>query len=205
MRRLKVLIACEFSGVVREAFNAYHGVDAFSCDLLPPEDERPDNHIQGDVLSVLADGWDLMIAFPPCTYLCNSGVRWLYGKGRREGGPPDLKRWAAMQDAAKFFKALLSAPIPRICLENPVMHAYARKLIGVDPLQNIQPWMFGHGETKTTCLWLKGLPLLQPTKIVSGRTPRVHHASPGPDRWKERSRTLVGIGQAMADQWVKIL
>lgn len=198
---MRVLVACEFSGIVREAFNARAGVHAMSCDLLPPEDGRVDFHIQGNVLDVLNDGWDMLIAFPPCTYLCNSGVRWLYGSGKRNGAPPNIERWAKMEAAAQFFKALLKAPIPRISVENPIMHGFGRKLIEAEHVQTIQPWMFGHGEIKQTCLWLKNLPLLQPTNIVNGREPRVHFASPGPDRWKERSRTLPGIAAAMAEQW----
>lgn len=185
---MKVLVACEFSGIVRDAFAA-RGHYAVSCDFLPSE--RPGHHIVGNVEYVLhADGWDLMIAHPPCTYLCNSGVRWLAG---------NLERRIAMHEAARFFLTLLSAKhIPRICIENPIPHRHA----GLPPYsQTIQPWQFGHGETKRTCLWLKGLPNLVPTNVVEGREPRVHHASPGPDRWKERSRTFDGIAKAMAEQW----
>ena len=193
---MRVLVACEFSGVVRDAFIAV-GHDAVSCDLLPTE--RPGPHFQGNVLDIiggLAWGpWDLLIAHPPCTYLANSGVRWLYGG---KGTVRDEARWAAMEEAATFFRLLLDASIPRIVVENPIMHRHAgiRK-----PDQIIQPWQFGHPETKATCLWLKGLTPLRPTNIVPGREPRVHHASPGPDRWKERSRTLPGIAAAMAEQW----
>lgn len=216
---MRVLIACEFSGTVREAFRR-QGHDAWSCDLLPAEDNSP-NHLRVNVLNIIeaigssgfiydsAYGtpqydppleWDLMIAHPPCTYLCNSGVKHLYLNGRRENGP-DPVRWAEMNKAAGFFKALLDAPIPRICIENPVMHGYGREALGWKYEQIIQPWQFGHGEIKATCVWLKGLPKLVPTKVVEGRTPRVHHASPGVDRWKERSRTLQGIADAMAEQW----
>jgi hypothetical protein len=192
---VRVLVACEFSGVVRDAFLA-RGHDAMSCDLLPSE--APGPHYQGDVRDILDDGWDLMVAHPPCTYLANSGVRWLYGgKGTRR----DHVRWNAMVDAAVFFADLLNAPIPRIAVENPIMHRYGRDIIGRGPDQTIQPWQHGHPETKATCLWLKGLPPLEPTNIVPGREPRVHHAPPGPNRWKERSRTLPGIAAAMADQW----
>jgi hypothetical protein len=189
---MKVLVACEFSGIVRDAF-IKAGHNAWSCDLLPVE--LPGPHIQGNVLDVLSFGWDLMIAHPPCTYLANSGVRWLYGG---KGKAPNPVRWRDMVEATEFFAELLNAPIPRIAVENPVIHRHAglRK-----PDQIIQPWMFGHGETKATCLWLKGLPKLIATDVVEGRQPRVHHASPGPDRWKERSRTLTGIAQAMASQW----
>lgn len=181
---MRVLVACEFSGVVREAFRA-RGHDAWSCDLLPAEDDGP--HLQGDVRAVLAAGcWDLMIAHPPCTRLASSGARWFH-----------LYR-DEQEAAVEFVRELLAAPIPRIALENPigVLSTRIRK-----PEQIIQPWQFGHGETKATCLWLKGLPPLVPTKIVAGRVPRVHYASPGPDRWKERSRTLPGIAAAMAEQW----
>lgn len=198
----RVLVACEFSGTVRDAF-ARLGWDAWSCDLLPSE--KPGNHFQGDVLAVLGNGWDLLIAHPPCTFLCNSGVRWL-----APGGKLNLERHKLMVQAADFFAQLLSAPIPRICVENPIMHKYARNYLqetwrhlrhDARPTQTIQPYEHGHGETKRTGLWLCGLPLLKPSNIVSGRTPRVHHASPGPDRWKERSRTLPGIAAAMAEQW----
>lgn len=202
MSRLKVLIACEFSGVVRDAFRAL-GHDAWSCDLLPCERGR-DYHIQGNVLNNL-HGWDLMIAHPPCTYLCNSGVRWL-----APGGKLNAERHKLMQEACDLFATLLSADIPHVCVENPVMHKYARNYLqetwrvlrhDARPTQTIQPWQFGHGEIKRTCFWLRGLPVLEPTDIVSGRTARVHLATPGPNRWKERSRTLTGVANAMAKQW----
>jgi hypothetical protein len=183
----KVLVACEFSGIVRSAFAA-KGHDAWSCDLLPTE--RPGNHIQDDVLKVLNEGWDLMIAHPPCTYLAVSGARW-------------FKERQTEQDAALFFvRALMSSPISRICIENPisVISTRIRK-----PDQIIQPWQFGHGETKATCLWLKGLPKLEPTNIVDGRIARVHRESPGPDRWKNRSRTPEGIAEAFASQWSELI
>lgn len=214
---MRVLIACEFSGVVRNAFRAL-GHDAWSLDLLPAEDESC-YHIEGDALNYINDKdyeWDLMIAHPPCTLLCNSGVRWLAPKGIL-----NQERHKAMQAACDFFAALYHAPIARICIENPIMHKYARDYLhsawkvpayaetgwrgtpykGYS--QTIQPWQFGHGEVKRTCLWLKNLPLLTPTNIVEGRTPRVHFASPGPNRWKERSRTLPGIAAAMAEQWTR--
>jgi site-specific DNA-cytosine methylase len=158
-----------------------------SCDLLPAEDTDTGEHIIGDVRGVLyANEWDLLIAHPPCTHLAVSGARWFKDKRKEQA------------EALDFVRELLAAPVPRIALENPVsiISSAIRK-----PDQIIQPWMFGHGETKATCLWLKGLPKLVPTNIVEGRTPRVHHASPGPDRWKERSRTLPGIASAMAEQW----
>ena len=183
---MKVLIACEFSGIVRDAF-AKLGHDVLSCDLLPTE--KPGNHYQGDVTEILNEKWDLMIAHPPCTYLCNSGVRWLYSqKGR----------WLKMEDARKFFMLLYTANIPKICVENPIPHRHAN----LPPYtQIIQPYMFGHGETKATCLWLKNLPLLTPTNEVKGRKARVHYEPPGIDRWKNRSRTYAGIATAMAEQW----
>lgn len=180
---MRVLVACEFSGVVRDAFKAM-GHDAWSCDLLPTE--VPGQHIQGDVLAALSDGWDLMIAHPPCTHLAVSGARWF--KDKRED----------QEKAVSFFMALVNAPIPRIAVENPIsiMSSRYRK-----PDQIIQPWQFGHGETKATCLWLKNLPPLNPTNIVPGREARIHRMPPGPDRWKERSRTFAGIADAMASQW----
>jgi hypothetical protein len=184
---MRVLVACEFSGVVRRAFQDL-GHEAWSCDLLPAEDGS-DWHYQGDVLGIIGQGnWDLMIAHPPCTDLAVSGARWF----------PQKRADGSQQRALDFVRALLDAPIPRIALENPIsiISSAIRK-----PDQIIQPWQFGHGEVKATCLWLKGLPKLVPTDIVDGRVPRVHHASPGPDRWKERSRTLPGIAAAMADQW----
>jgi hypothetical protein len=196
--KLRVLIACEFSGIVRDAFAA-RGHDAWSCDLLPTE-SNPLKHIQADIFNVLelqAVSFDLMISHWPCKYLANSGVRWLYGG---KGKVIDPERWALMEQSAKAFKALLNANIPKIAGENPVPHRHARKFMG-DYTQKIQPWEYGHGETKATCLWLKNLPPLKPTNIVEGRTPRVHYASPGPDRWKERSRTLIGIAKAMSEQW----
>lgn len=186
---MRVLVACEFSGIVRDAF-IERGHDAVSCDLLPTE--RPGPHIQEDVLEHLKDGWDLMIAHPPCTYLANSGVCWL---------SEDEDRWKRMEQGAMFFVTLLEAPVPKIAVENPIMHRYAVKIVGRRQNQVIQPWMFGHGETKATCLWLKNLPLLKATNIVSGRRQYSHYLSPSPDRWKLRSRTYPGIAAAMAEQW----
>ncbi len=183
-----MLVACEFSGIVREAFKKW-GHDAWSCDLLPTEVEG--NHIQDDVLKHLNDGWDLMVAHPPCTYLANSGVRWLVN---------NPERWDDLALACQFFNTLLDAPIPKIAVENPIQHKYARNYIRKYN-QIIQPYDFGHGETKATCLWLKNLPKLIPTHKVAGRQGRVHFESPSPDRWKNRSRTLHGIAVAMAEQW----
>jgi hypothetical protein len=163
------------------------GHDAWSCDLLESEDESP-FHIQGDVLSMLRDDWDLMVSHPPCTHLAVSGARHFEAK-RADG---------RQQEAIDFFMALANAPIPRIAIENPVCIMSG---IWREPDQVIHPWQHGHGETKATCLWLKGLPPLMPTKIVSGRVPRVHLMPPGPNRWKERSRTYEGIAAAMAAQW----
>ena len=212
---MRVLIACEFSGIVRDAFQA-RGHEAWSCDLLPSEGKplghwypthyppghqiaNRQQHHQCDVRelwsgrvahSMALEGqalhWDLMIAHPPCTHLAVSGARWFKEKAKEQA------------EALEFVRALMDAPIERICIENPIsiISSRIRK-----PDQIIQPWQFGHGEVKATCLWLKNLPKLVPTKIVEGREARVHRASPGPDRWKERSRTLPGIAQAMAEQW----
>ncbi len=181
---MRVLIACEFSGIVRDAF-ASLGHDAWSCDLLPTE-QFFGNHEQRDVREVLEREWDLMIAHPPCTHLAVSRARWF----------KDKKFWQA--SAIAFFMDLVKAPIPRIAIENPIgiMSTRYRK-----PDQIIQPWQFGHGEVKATCLWLKGLPKLAPTNVVDGRHPACWLASPGPDRWKIRSRTYTGIAEAMAQQW----
>ena len=181
--KMRVLVACEFSGVVRDAFISA-GHDAMSCDLLPTD--RPGPHYHGDVLDVIGDGGDLMVAHPPCTHLAVSGARWFKFKEKEQA------------EALGFVRDLLSAPIPRIALENPVsvISSKIRK-----PDQIIQPWMFGHGETKATCLWLKGLPLLEPTDVVDGRLARVHRLPPSPDRWKLRSLTYQGIADAMATQW----
>lgn len=180
---MRVLVACEFSGVVRDAFIA-KGHDAWSCDFL--DTELPGNHIKGDVMEVINDGWDMMIAHPPCTHLAVSGARWFKDKQKEQ------------VSALEFVLTLLNADIPKIALENPIsiISTQIRK-----PDQIIQPWMFGHGETKATCLWLKGLPLLHQTDAVDGRDNRIHREPPGKDRWKNRSRTYQGIANAMADQW----
>lgn len=198
---MRVLVACEFSGIVREAF-AKRGYDAWSCDLLPTD--QPGQHIQGDVLDILGDNWDLMIAHPPCTYLTNAGVRHLHDNVASKNGVKakihGAARWAEMLKACDFFNALKNAPIPKICIENPIPHKYARERIG-NYDQIIQPWQFGHGETKATCLWLKNLPLLKPTNVVSGREHRIHKMAPSADRWKKRSITYQGIGDALAAQF----
>jgi hypothetical protein len=180
---LNVLVACEFSGVVREAFSAV-GHFAVSCDLLPTE--IPGAHYQGDVLKLLDYRWDLMIAHPPCTYLASSGARWWKDRQQEQ------------QAAIEFVQRLMDAPIKHIAIENPIgkLSTAIRK-----PEQIIQPWQFGHGETKATCLWLKNLPPLVPTDIVDGREARIHKMPPSENRWKERSRTYQGIANAMAEQW----
>jgi hypothetical protein len=181
---VRVLVACEFSGAVRRAFRE-RGHDAWSCDLLPAED-GDEHHFQRDVRFIRAPAWDLMIAHPPCTHLSVSGARWFKDKKDEQ------------LEAIGFFMSMVNAPIHRIAVENPIsiMSSVYRK-----PDQIIQPWQFGHGETKATCLWLKNLPPLVPTDVVSGREARVHRMPPGPDRWKERSRTFTGIAAAMAEQW----
>ncbi|UCC87929.1 MAG: hypothetical protein JSV81_01150 [Anaerolineales bacterium] len=195
---MKVLVACEYSGRVRDAF-IKRGHDAMSCDILPTDVDGP--HYQGDVRDILNDGWDLMIAHPPCTYLTNSGVTWLH---------KDPSRWAKLDEGAAFFKMLLEAPVDRIAVENPIMHKYAKERIGgVKQSQVVQPWMFGHMEQKATCLWLKGLPMLKPTKDVKAEMmalpdserQRLHYLPPSKDRWKKRSETFQGIADAMAEQW----
>lgn len=197
---MRVLVACEYSGVVRDAFKA-KGHDALSCDLLPTE--RKGEHYQGPVSDVLArarrenghpieheDHFDMMIAHPPCTHLASSGARWWKQKEKEQA------------EALEFVLYLVGqSHIPRIAIENPIG---ALSRLWRKPDQIIQPWQYGHGETKATCLWLKGLPLLKPTNIVKGREPRIHRMSPGPNRWKERSRTYQGIADAMADQWGKL-
>lgn len=187
---MKVLVACEYSATVGRAFQDA-GHDVLTCDLLPTEDESVP-HYEGDISDVVCRDWDLMIAHPPCTYLANSGVRWLKG---------DPERQACMRYGALFFRDLLEQDIPRICIENPIIHKYAAERIGRRQDQIIHPWQFGHGETKAICLWLKNLPKLNPTNIVEGREARVHRMPPGPDRGKERSRFYTGIAEAMAEQW----
>lgn len=182
---MRVLVACEYSGAVRDAFTA-RGHDAMSCDLLPTD--APGEHYQGDVFDLELSDFDLMVAFPPCTHLAVSGARWF----------PEKRADGRQQAALEFVRRLMDAPVPRIAIENPVsvISSAIRK-----PDQTIQPWQFGHGEVKRTCLWLKGLPKLQPTNIVEGREPRVWKLPPSADRWKERSKTYPGIATAMAEQW----
>jgi hypothetical protein len=180
---MRVLVACEYSGTVRDAFAA-QGHFAVSCDFLPTD--APGLHWQGDVIPLLNMGWDLMVAHPPCTHLAVSGSRWFKDKVKEQA------------EALDFVRLLMGAPIPKIAIENPISVISSRIC---KPDQIIQPWQFGHGETKATCLWLKGLPLLVPTDIVEGREARVHRMPPGPDRWKKRSTTYKGIAAAMAQQW----
>jgi site-specific DNA-cytosine methylase len=185
---VKVLIACEYSGTVRDAFIEL-GHEAMSCDLLSTD--KPGPHYQGDVFEVINADWDLMIAHPPCTHLSVSGARH-FAEKRRDG---------RQQAAISFFMRLAKVDIPMIAIENPVciMSSIWRK-----PDQVIQPWQYGHGETKATCLWLKALPKLTPTNIVDGREARIHKMPPSANRWKERSKTFSGIASAMADQWSNI-
>lgn len=191
---MRVLIGCEYSGVVRDAFLA-KGHDAMSCDLLPTD--KPGPHYQGDVFDIIGDGWDLAIFHPPCTYMARSGQRWLKDQPPLKSGKlVGAERRAALAKAIDFFEKLLNAPIPRVCVENPRSF-----LIPFPVTQYIQPWQFGHGETKETGLWLRNLPPLVPTDIVEGREARIHKLPPSADRWKIRSETYAGIAQAMAQQW----
>lgn len=180
---MRVLVACEYSGRVRDAF-IRHGHDAISCDLLPTESPGP--HYQGPVEDIIHDGFDLMVAHPPCTHLAVSGSRHFH------------RKQAEQAQALDFVRLLMNAPIPRWCIENPVsvISSAIRP-----PDQIVQPWEYGHGETKATCLWIHNLPRLRPTHTVEGREARVHRMAPGPDRWKERSRTYQGIADAMGQQW----
>jgi hypothetical protein len=195
---MRVLVACEYSGTVRDSF-IRAGHYAASCDLLPSDSPLGD-HYQCNVLDILDHDWDLLIAHPPCTYLTNSGVCWLHR---------DPDRWRLLDEAADFFRALLECPIPLKCIENPIQHKYAKERIGRTQNQVIQPWMFGHMEQKATCLWLEGLPLLQPTNDVKAQMmllpkrerERLHYLPPSEDRWKLRSTTYKGIAEAMAAQW----
>lgn len=195
---MRVLVACEYSGVVRDAFRDL-GHDAMSCDILPTE--RPGPHHQGDVLELRSEPFDLVIAHPPCTYLSNSGVRWL---------STDPERWELMRDGARFFGTFWYFNTPRLAVENPIQHKHAREIHGRGKAtQYVQPWMFGHPEQKATGLWLRGLPKLTPTndvreemgRLTSAERQRIWSMSPGPDRWKERSKTFQGIASAMAEQW----
>lgn len=195
---MRVLVACEYSGTVREAFRKL-GHDAWSCDIIPSDDNSP-HHYQCDVFDVIDNGWDLMIAHPPCTYLTNSGVTWLY---------KDNLRWQELIKGASFFNKIFGADIPRIAVENPIMHKWAKMIINKPHSQIIQPWQFGHAESKATCLWLKNLPELKETnnvkdeflKLPKNIGQRLHYLPPSKDRWKIRSKTFDGIAEAMANQW----
>jgi site-specific DNA-cytosine methylase len=184
---MKVMVACEFSGIVRDAFNSL-GHNAISCDLLPSDSDGP--HIRDDIRNQNLSEYDLLIAFPPCTHLAVSGARWFKDKQKEQ------------EEALDFVRFLLNAPTAKIALENPIgiISTRIRK-----PDQIIQPWQFGHGEQKATCLWLKNLPKLQPTNIVEGREQRIWKMGPSPTRWKQRSITFSGIAQAMAEQWGGVL
>lgn len=195
---MKILVACEYSGTVRDAF-IKKGHDAISCDLLPTDSPGP--HYEGDVRDILDNGWDMMIGHPDCTYMANSGVCWLH---------KDTSRWEKLDRAAHFFNTLWNANIPLIALENPIMHKYAKERIGgLKQTQIVQPWMFGHMESKATCLWLKGLPSLKESnnvkeemlKLPDNQRQRLHYLPPSADRWKLRSKTFSGIAKAMAEQW----
>lgn len=202
----KVLVACEESQVVTKEFRRM-GHEAYSCDILECSGGHPDWHLNECVLGVMYDDWDLVIAHPPCTYLCNSGVRWLSGKGARPG------RWELMQEGARFFKKLLDIDFCPVAVENPIMHKYAVEIIGRRQDQVIQPYMFGHPERKATCLWLKGLPALVETKNVkmemnglpTNEQQKIFHMPPSADRSRLRSKTFQGVAKAMAEQWGGLL
>jgi hypothetical protein len=202
---MNILIACEISGRVRDAFRR-KGHNAWSCDILGLEDipkpyaecqQFPEFHIKDDCRNVIGSRWDMMIAHPECTFLCNSGVRWLYETGYKR----NPIRWEAMKNAAGFFATLLNAPIERIALENPIMHGHGRQLVGRGPTQIIHPWMFGEPESKSTCLWLKGLPRLVPTHHNKYPEQAIFRMGPGPLRSFKRSLTFKGIANAIAEQW----
>lgn len=200
-----ILIACEFSGVVRDAF-IKHGYDAISCDLLPTQSKGP--HIQGNVIDIINNDWDMIIAHPPCTYLANSGVGHL-----KNNGLIDRNRWIKMTNATNFFKQILNNKCKYICIENPILHHYAIDKIGRKYDQLIHPWMFGHMEQKSTCLWLKNLPKLVETnnvktemmKLPIKERQKMHWLPPSPNRGYLRSITYSGIAEAMATQWIPIL
>ena len=201
----KILIACEESQAACIEFRKL-GHEAYSCDILPASGGHPEWHIQGDAIKEAYSGkYDLMIAHPPCTYLTNSGVCWLTNKD----GSKNTKRWEGLKEGAEFFKKLLNAPIPKIAVENPIPHKYAVEIIGAKYNQLVQPYHFGHPESKATCFWLKGLPELKHTNDVKHiwkslpkkEAQRLHYMSPGPERAKLRSKTYPGIAKAMAEQW----
>ena len=197
--RKKVLVACEESQRVTIELRKL-GHYAYSCDIIECSGGHPEWHIKGDALEIINDGWDLIIAHPPCTYLCNSGVSWLH---------KDKTRWAKLREGAEFFKKIMNADCPMIAIENPIPHKYAIEIIGRKYDQIIQPWMFGHMERKATCFWLKGLPKLKETdnvkeemlKLPKNQQQRLHYLPPGKDRAKLRSKTFEGIARAIAEQW----
>lgn len=201
---IRVLIACEESQAVCIAFRE-RGFDAYSCDLQDCSGGHPEWHIKGDVLNVINDDWDMMIGHPTCTFLTNSGVCWLWDKS----GNKNSQRWSSLYDGATFFKKLLESDIQFIAIENPIPHKYAVELIGRKYDQCIQPYQFGHPESKATCFWLKGLPKLTETNNVKdewkalpkNQAQKLHYLPPGPDRAKLRSKTFQGIAAAMAEQW----
>lgn len=199
---MKVLVACEESQTVCIAFRN-RGHEAYSCDILECSGGHPEWHFKMDCLEAIKlENWDLMIAHPPCTYITNSGVRHLHSVPSRNGVITKIhgkERFELMKDACCFFNYLYNS-CDKICVENPIPHKYAKEIIG-QYTQLIQPWQFGHGEIKATCLWLKGLPLLKPTNIVDGREARIHKMAPGPERAKLRSKNFLGIAEAMSSQW----
>lgn len=205
---MRVLVACEESQVVCKAFRE-RGHEAYSCDILPTSGDHPEWHLQGDASFFCQLPWDLIIAHPPCTYSSNSGVRWLVSKTEKPGwfksnegeywlAPKE--RWDGLNSMTALFNAIYKSGCRKIAMENPIPHKYAVQRIG-RPDQIIQPWQFGHGETKATCLWLRGLPKLVPTNIVEGREQRIWKMAPCPERSKMRSKTYEGIAKAMAEQW----
>jgi len=196
---MKILVACEESGTVTDRLIAA-GHNAWSCDFLPTRGANPDKHIQGDVFDILDDGWDALLGFYTCTYMCNSGAKHLYSGMKKENGI-NPERWSSMEKSAHDFKKLWNADIPIIILENPIMHGHAKKIIGISQSQIIHPYQHGHGEQKSTCLWIKGRPLLKPSNIVDGREQKVWKMGPGPNRQRDRSATYPGIADAMVDQW----
>lgn len=203
-RKLNVLIGCEESGIVRDAFRRL-GHEAWSCDVegVEPRGQWPNYHLFGDVrwfLNGTFAPWDLGIFYPPCDYQANSGSKHLYLGMKKENGR-EPERWAKLEKGCELFRDCLNAPIPHVAVENPIIHGHALALIGERPTQIIQPWQFGHGETKATCLWLRNLPKLHPTNIVEGREQRVWKMGPGKNRKRDRSETFVGIAEAMAAQW----
>lgn len=208
LEKFKVLIGCEESQVICKAFRAL-GVEAYSCDLEPCSGGHEEWHIQGDVLDQLDKGWDLAIFHPVCQYITNSGVRWLYNSD----GTLNKDRWDKLDAACAFFNTLLNAPIPYIAIENPIPHRHALERLQRKYDQIIQPYEFGHLESKATCLWLKNLPLLQPTwnrkeemkSLPKKETNRIHYMSPGPERAKLRSKTFQGIGEAIANQYMRFI